>query len=218
MVQILPKIIIFLLCYFLFLPSALGQQKILFQSKISAIPVAIQKTMKRYTWSEGCPVPLSDLSYLQLSYWGFDNKPHQGILIVNKQIAFETVQIFHQLFMIKFPIEKMQPLDFYQGNDMKSMADNNTVAFNCRVLTSDPRFFSKHSYGTAIDINPLINPYIRNGVILPPQAIQYDPNNSDVKGRITRNSSTYKIFMKYGWQWGGNWQDIKDYQHFEKNT
>ena len=29
--------------------------------------------------------------------------------------------------------------------------------------------------------------------------------------------AVYEIFTKYGWTWGGDWDNLKDYQHFEKN-
>jgi hypothetical protein len=34
---------------------------------------------------------------------------------------------------------------------------------------------------------------------------------------INIDSVCYKIFKKYGWEWGGDWTSIKDCQHFEKN-
>ena len=39
------------------------------------------------------------------------------------------------------------------------MEDNNTSAFNCRMLPSG-RAWALHAYGRAIDVNPLINPFI----------------------------------------------------------
>lgn len=216
--SLIKQFVIFIVCYFSLISAVLAKQHFIFHSKITNIPNNFQQIMQQYTWREGCPVLLNNLLYLQLSYWGFDNKPHQGTLIVNQQIASETVQIFHQLFMIKFPIAKMQPLDFYQGDDIKSMSDNNTVAFNCRALTSDPRFFSIHSYGDAIDINPVENPYVINGLLLPQQGRKYLSRNPHVKGIIVKGSKIYNIFMHYGWQWGGDWQNMKDYQHFEKDN
>ncbi len=210
-------LLIFLMSYFFLLQKASAATPDLFLSKITAIPYNMQLIMQHYTWREGCPVPLRELSYIQLTYWGFDNKPHQGVLIVNQQIAAETVQIFHQLFLMKFPIAKIQPLDFYQGDDLKSMADDNTVGFNCRALTSDARFFSKHSYGYAIDINPIQNPYINNGQVLPYQGIHYLSRNDKIKGIIVKGNNIYNLFTSYGWRWGGDWQNMKDYQHFEKD-
>ena len=112
----------------------------------------------------------------------------------------------------------MQPLDVYQGDDEKSMEDNNTVAFNCRAITNDSRFFSPHSYGRAIYINPLINPYSKNGLVLPPQGVTYMSRNPNIKGIIVKGNAVYNIFIKYGWYWGGEWQHLKDYQHFEKDN
>lgn len=209
-------ILIFIYCAFMAHPAESAPAP-LFQSKISAIPADVQKTMQQYTWHEGCPVPLYDLAYIQLSYWGFDNNPHQGILIINNQLAPETVKIFKELFLIKFPIAKMQPLDVYHGDDTLSMADNNTVGFNCRVLSSDDRFFSQHSYGRAIDINPVINPYIDNGVVSPKQGIHYLSRNPSIRGIIIHGNAAYTIFIKQGWRWGGDWRNMKDYQHFEKD-
>ena len=211
-------LIVSFFCITIFAQLALSAPLPVFQSKISAIPIEEQQTMQQYTWHHGCPVSLNELAYLQLSYWGFDNNPHQGILIVNKQIASETVKIFHDLFLIQFPIAKMQPLDVYKGDDEQSMADNNTVAFNCRAMTNHPNYFSLHSYGTAIDINPLLNPYIYNGMVLPPQGVRYLSRNPNIKGIIIKGNAAYTIFIKYGWHWGGNWQNLKDYQHFEKDN
>lgn len=183
---------------------------------ILPIPKATEQKMLQYTWHSGCPVGLNDLVYLQINYWGFDNKPHTGELIVNKNIASDVVNIFRELYTIKFPIAKMQLLDVYQGDDVKSMEDNNTSAFNCRTKAGYPNVFSHHAYGLGIDINPLINPYIKNNIVLPPSGKEYLYRNPYIKGIITKNSSVYKIFMRHGWKWGGNWRGLKDYQHFEK--
>ena len=52
------------------------------------------------------------------------------------------------------------------------MAANNTSAFNCREVSRRPGVWSQHAFGTAIDINPVQNPYIlRNGTVLPPGAV-----------------------------------------------
>ena len=91
--------------------------------------------------------------------------------------------------------------------------DNNTVAFNYRKVKGS-KVLSAHSYGMAIDINPIQNPHIKGKVIQPPNA-KYDPK---VKGTILRDSEIVKEFIKRGWQWGGRWKSSKDYQHFEKKN
>lgn len=188
-----------------------------FQSQITPIPSAIQKEMKLYTWHANCPVPLSDLSYLRLTYWGYDNKPHQGELIVNKALAKEVTLIFKKLYQEKFPIQQMKLMTVFHGNDDASLAANNTAAFNCRPVTGQ-KIFSQHSYGRAIDINPLINPYVKGHTILPPTGAQFVDRSQPYPGKITHSSLIYKEFTKKSWDWGGNWHDLQDYQHFEKRA
>lgn len=33
---------------------------------------------------------------------------------------------------------------------------------------------------------------------------------------IDHDDICYQIFVKYGFSWGGDWNSVKDYQHFEK--
>lgn len=194
-------------------PSSKG-----FSNTISSIPPKIEARMLKYTWHPGCPVSLRDLAYIQLSYWGFDHKTHQGSLIVNKELAHEVVAIFHSLYKHKFPIQRMELMDDFNGNDDAAMKVNNTSSFNCRAVTGKPGEFSQHSYGRAIDINTLINPYIKGKVVLPPDGSQFTDRKKPYPGKITKESLIYKEFIKHGWDWGGSWYDLKDYQHFEKRA
>jgi len=188
-----------------------------FEGSVAAVPAKIQQAMQKYSWRQGCPEPIENLAYLTLSYWGFDNKPHQGELIVHKDLAQETLDIFKELYQKKYPIEKMQPIDAYQGDDNASMIDNNTSAFNCRPMTDFKNMYSVHSYGRAIDINPLINPYVNGSSIEPKEGAPYADRAIHQKGKILLNSAVYEVFTKRGWTWGGSWLGpIKDYQHFEK--
>lgn len=34
---------------------------------------------------------------------------------------------------------------------------------------------------------------------------------------ITHEDLAYKLFAKHGFRWGGDWNNPKDYQHFDKN-
>ncbi len=70
--------------------------------------------------------------------------------------------------------------------------------------------------GVAIDINPLYNPYVVNGTVSPVSAKLYVDRNLNLEHQINRDDDVYKIFAKYGWDWGGDWSNKKDYQHFEK--
>ncbi len=185
---------------------------------IQPVPESVQTLMRKYTWHKGCPVSIEDLSYLELKYWGYDNQPHLGYLIVHKTLAKETEEIFNTLYQHHFPIQKIDLIEHYKGDDLTVMKKNVTTAFNCRAITGKPGTFSQHSYGRAIDINPLINPYIKGNKVLPIEGIKYLDRKKDFKGKITKDSLLYQQFTNYGWDWGGNWTDLQDYQHFEKRA
>ncbi len=175
-----------------------------------------QQEIQKYSWHAGCPLPISALQSVTVNYWGFDDQTHQGILIVNHLVANQVLTIFQKLYQAHFPIAKIQPIDAYLGDDAKAMADNDTSAFNCRRMTGSNTLFSKHAYGLAIDINPIQNPYAKQALIMPPQGKNYINRDTHVKGLINKNNIAYKIFHQYGWEWGGSWRSVKDYQHFQK--
>jgi len=168
------------------------------------------------SWKENTKIQLDDLRYVTVTYWGFDDKTHIGELIVHKSVEEEIIDIFKELYEVKFPIEKIKLIDDYDGDDNLSMEDNNTSAFNFRVVEGTDKI-SKHSYGIAIDINPVQNPYIRKDTVSPEQGTEYVDRSNVRKGMIVKDDLTYKAFVSRGWTWGGEWNSVKDYQHFEKN-
>jgi hypothetical protein len=188
-----------------------------FQGRSQSLPPEVAAEVKKYSWRSGCPVPLEDLAYLELSYLGFDGQAHLGRLIVHKSVASEVLDIFRDLFEARFPVERMELIDYYQGSDDASMADNNTSAFNCRPVTGGGGF-SRHSYGLALDINPLLNPYIKADLVLPPAGKAYVNRDQFVPGLIVEGDACHQALVSRGWEWGGGWQTRKDYQHFEKRT
>ena len=177
----------------------------------------MQKQILNNSWHPGCPVPLQALRAVTVTYWGFDQQTHQGILIVNQRVARQVLDIFQDLFSNHFVINKINPIDKYHGNDDLAMTDNNTSAFNCRTMRGTKNTFSLHSYGVAIDINPLLNPYVRGMDIAPPQGKKYLNRSDNVPGMIVKDDAAYQAFAKRGWSWGGNWKHSKDYGHFEKH-
>lgn len=195
---------------------ALAENSFQFSGSVGPIPKTVAKKMKKYSWREGCPVPMEELSYLRLSHWGLDGKIHTGELIVNREVATETLQIFEELFRQKFPVEKMELVDKYNGSDDLSMAANNTSAFNCRSVTDKPGVFSRHSYGKAIDINTKINPYVRGEIVEPKGGEAFLDRREAKPGMIIANDAVVQTFIRRGWEWGGSWKTLKDYQHFEK--
>ncbi len=195
----------------LLLTGACSAQPPAFVGRIEPI-----STPLRSTWHAGCPVGPDQLRQLTLSYWNFEKVPMTGVLVVDKDVAEEVVGIFRELFQHRFLIEKMTPVEDYQGSDDASMAANNTSAFNCRDITGQPGKFSNHSWGRAIDINPLTNPYVKGDKVLPPAGAKYLDRTKEFPGSILADSFIVKRFAEKGWTWGGSWSDRKDYQHFEK--
>lgn len=150
------------------------------------------------------------LAIVTVPYRCFEREVREGQLVVHTDVAKEVQEIFRKLLDIRFPIAHITPMHVYGWDDNASMAANNTSAFNYRFIFGTDRL-SNHSYGRAIDLNPVQNPYRqRDGVIVPPGA-RYDLTQS---GTVTADIAS--LFKSYGWQWGGDWQEREDWQHFEK--
>ena len=164
----------------------------------------------------GITIPASiknNLVLIEVQYYSFDEKLHQGQLLVHKSVVKDLKEIFEIIKEIKFPIYKAVPIVKYGWNDEASMLANNSSCFNYRKQKGT-NIISYHSKGLAIDINPLLNPHIKNNKSIPTGAI-YDKTKP---GTLTASSQVVKEFKKRGWTWGGNWRSSKDYQHFEKRT
>ncbi len=194
-----------------------------YSAHISKITPAVkQRVLKGGSWHHGCPVPLHNLRYLTMIYKGFDGKDHKGEMIVNTSVAKQVTQIFGELYRSDYPIRKMHLVSNYHADDFKSIEADNTSAFNCRAVTGGSKW-SKHSYGTAIDFNPLENPYIsRSGHIAHKASLKYrvrkhhgytTPTDRSI---IVNGDKIIHIIKSKGWRWGGDWNSIKDYQHFDK--
>jgi hypothetical protein len=182
------------------------------------VPAPLIDRIRHTTWHPGCPVAPEELRQLTLTYNDFNKMPRTGTLLVNRAVADEVLRLFRDLYQSGFQIEKMVPIEDYGGNDDASMAANNTSAFNCRDTTGKPGVYSNHSWGRAIDINPLTNPYVKGDKVLPPAGRQYLDRTKASKGSILKDSLVVQKFEKAGWTWGGRWPDRQDYQHFEKQA
>lgn len=184
--------------------------------RIGEIPPDLLNKINKTTWHAGCPVPVSDLRALTISYWNFQGVPQNGVLVVNRATGRDLQKIFRKLFRHGFLIERMEPVEDFGGDDNRSMEANNTSSFNCRDVTGRPGKFSNHSWGRAIDINPLTNPYVKGTTVLPVAGREYLLRDRAYAGGILPDSYLVRLFRKRGWTWGGSWTDRKDYQHFEK--
>lgn len=192
-----------------------------YQSNILPISETIKTEMlAKKTYQTGCPVSPERLVIVNFSYYDFVGNQHSdGELVVMDAVAKNVEEIFTELFELKFPIQQSRRIEFYDGNDELSLAANNTAAFNCRLITGGSRP-SIHSYGLAIDINPIQNPYINNDKTLPNKATVLPDEGVNYLNRINyrpgMTETIVDIFNQHGFTvWGGRWNTPVDWQHFQ---
>lgn len=164
-------------------------------------------------------IPLQDLRYVKIRYIDFDGKAQNGELICNQKIAQDLVEIFSELYDRQYPLASVRLVDDFGGDDLASMEADNTSCFNFREVTSSGggrHKLSLHAYGLAVDLNPLYNPYVKKGKILPQSAKPYANRKNTNPYRIDHEDLAYQLFTSHGFTWGGDWKSLKDYQHFEK--
>ena len=160
-------------------------------------------------------ISLSDLRRVDVMYTDFDGADRCGSIICAASAAKDVEIIFRELYELRYPIEKIRFAHEYGFDDDLIMADNASSCFNYRFVANTNRL-SLHARGLAIDINPLYNPYIQNGVIMPANAMPYADRNANFPHKITHDDPCFKTFTKHGWLWGGDWTENVDYQHFYK--
>jgi len=193
-------------------PLATSPPSPVFNGAVATIDDATRALMTA-SWRPGCPVPLEDLRLLTLDHWGYDGAEHRGELVVHAEHADAVLRVFAALFEAHYPIERVQLVDEYGGDDAASTRANNTSGFNCRPVVGNPGAWSEHAFGRAIDVNPLVNPYVRDPNLADPALAQYLDRSLDVTGMIRPGDAVVSAFAVIGWQWGGTWSSA-DYQHF----
>lgn len=197
-----------LLCTLYFLPVWVGAVGFI----ASKEPVVVDSQMTREEALGNNTFPQSVLASQELvtvRYYSFDEKLHEGQVVVHRDLADDIRAIFRDIEASKFPIAKVIPIVRYGWSDDKSIADNNTSAFNYRTIAGTKKL-SDHARGRAIDINPYLNPWIgRSGVAK-------RPYTTGRAGTLVAGDAVVQAFKKRGWSWGGSWKNSKDYQHFYK--
>ena len=181
--------------------------------RVEALPAEIRAAVVVHTWHEGCPVSPDSLAWVTVEYLSPSGAVETGHLVVHQDQAAGVAQVFERLLAARFVIEKVAPAHEYGGDDDLLMAKNITSAFNCRPVAGGASF-SEHSYGTALDLNPLWNPYVRNGKVLPPEGAVFEARDPARVGTIVGGDAVVQAFGGIGWIWGGTWKNSKDYQHF----
>lgn len=178
----------------------------------SVHPVTAEELGASWTPGLGCTPP-EQLRRIHVFHWGYDGQVHQGDLIVHADWADRLVGVFAEIYAARFPIQQMRPVSHYGGDDGASMRANNTSAYNCRTVAGTSTL-SQHALGLAVDVNPLVNPWVSGGSVDPPEGARYAWERTGAPGIITAGDPVVRAFGAIGWGWGGSWQSSKDYQHF----
>lgn len=214
----MKRIITFVLVCCLFLLHVQAQEMVDSFTK-DTISDSVFARIEGKSYKEDCTTLREDLRYLRVMHYNKEGEVRRGELICHKDIADALLEIFQELYKAKYPIERMVLVDEYGADDEASMCANNSSAFNFRYI-SGTRKLSSHSRGMAIDINPLYNPYVRQGKggvrVSPSGASGYVDRTKEFPYMIVKGDLCYRLFKKYGFTWGGEWKNSKDYQHFEK--
>ena len=188
--------------------------------RVEPISDQIFGRMKGKSFKDNCTIPLKELRYLKVLHYDAKGRIRLGEMVCHESVSEDLLQIFRKLYEARYPIEKMVLVDEYGASDDLSMRDNNSSAFNFRFIVGSSNVLSAHSRGVAVDINPLYNPYIkvRNGrrIVEPATAEKYIDREAKYDYKIVEGDLLCRLMKEYGFEWGGDWKSLKDYQHFEK--
>jgi hypothetical protein len=167
------------------------------------------------SWRPGCPVGPAGLRRVRLTFRGFDGRARTGSLVVAARGVPAVVTVFRRLYAAGFPIRRMRPIEAYGGSDPRSMAADNTSAFNCRyAVAAGPKRWSVHAYGLAVDVNPVENPYLEGGRVRPAAGKRFLDRSRYRPGMAVAGGTLVRAFSSVGWLWGGRWTGSPDWQHF----
>ena len=179
------------------------------------LPEHIIEFIAGVSFKDYTPFPHSFLTYLTITHVGFDGEDRIGHMIVAAEIGDEVLDIFREIYESGFPIYSMRLIDYFDADDTLSMAANNSSAFNFRHIAGT-NVISRHGFGMAIDINPIQNPYARGSKVLPAAGREYLDRSNVRPGMIVRGDAVHRAFTSRGWIWGGNWNTLQDFHHFER--
>ncbi len=185
-----------------------------FRASVTAVPASLRTQMTGVSWhaGRGCPA-FGDLRLLEIVHRGFAGRDRVGLMVLHRDATTVVRAALEDSYRSGFRIERMRLIDRYGGNDDRSMAANNSSAFNCRTVAGTNRL-SEHAHGRAIDLNPIQNPYVTSGgTVYPPAGASYRDRSNVRTGMLVRSGATVQAFLTRGWGWGGDWTSAKDYQH-----
>jgi hypothetical protein len=186
-------------------------------AKVSTLSDSVWRSMTGRSWRIGCPAGRSQLRLVQVNYWGFDGYRHRGEIVVNRSISAKTARLFADLYRSRVSIRAMYRVDRFGysarlkgGDDVASMAADNTSGFNCRQVVGRPGVRSPHAYGRSIDINPFENPYRYSGRWVP--NTWWHTRSAGTYAWTSKSHLVPRIMRRNGFRWTyGN----SDAHHFD---
>jgi len=191
-----------------------------FHSSIRPLSATVRAELRRDAWHPGCPVALSALRLLTVTYRGFDGHTHTGHLVVNRSAAAPLAHVFGRLYSLRFAIHHMSIAAMYGPARLRPADGDVSGGFECRQAVPSPCVggtgtgsWSEHAYGEAVDLNPVENPYVGCGQSRDPASRPYFDRSRHRRGMVTR--AVVQAFGAIDWGWGGSWAgSTKDYMHF----
>ena len=109
-------------------------------TQILAIPEIMQQYMiETNVWTHKCPLAFERLRLIKTKHYDFSGHIKTGQIIIFDLLAESVAEIFKQLFKRQFPINSLQTIENFAGNDQESMAANNSLGFNFRKIAGSDK-------------------------------------------------------------------------------
>ncbi len=156
------------------------------------------------------PEIIDNITLVNINYRGFDDQTYHGQIVIHKDLEHSIKKIFNRIFLeTQFPMTSVFPISMFNWNSSSKL--NNCGAFDWRFVNNSDEI-SDHTFGAAIDINPVLNPHVCKDEL----NSSNHPYDQSKRGTLDANSKVVKIFKEEGWKWGGDWEKSKDWMHFYK--
>lgn len=154
----------------------------------ASAPISTYMTGGRYIWSDGYIGGVKvDIVDVTVPIWDINGNSSTTVVQVNVKIKEIVESIFKEIYE-----HPSKPAIISCGG--------------FRANDGSPN----HPFGVAIDINPDQNPFYENGQLS--VGVSYNPGSDPLS--MGPDHPIVQVFNKYGWDWGGNWTEPKDYMHF----
>ena len=209
-------------------PPELVQRRFTLPDRLPALPgtgfasrvttPAPAAVIARSTWKQGCPVAATDLSWVRLTFRGFDGRRHTGELLVNRSAAGRAGERVPRRSTPRGSRSRRCGSPAPTSSTRRRPATGTTPAPSTAGRRRAATSYSQHAYGLAIDVNPFQNPYSKGDLVLPELASAYLDRGlgatRDDHRRTDRSSGRSTRSAGPGAAPGSS---LKDCQHFSRN-